>query len=71
MAAECINANRLLNVPIWAFHGALDTTMLLEKLQKMVDAVGHSVGTVKFIIHPKNGHDAWSDTYKKFTVFWQ
>jgi len=63
------NAARLVNVPVWAFHGAKDTTVLLEESVKMVDAVNHSNGKAKLTVYPENSHDAWSDTYRNPEVF--
>ena len=63
------NAARLVNVPVWAFHGAKDTTVLLEESVKMVDAVNHSKGRAKLTVYPENSHDAWSDTYANYEVF--
>jgi predicted peptidase len=63
------NAARLVNVPVWAFHGAKDTTVLLEESVKMVDAVNHSKGKAKLTVYPENSHDAWSDTYRNPEVF--
>lgn len=63
------NAARLAHVPIWAFHGALDQTVLPEESQKMVDAVNRRGGDAKLTIYPNNGHDAWSDTYGDPAVF--
>lgn len=63
------NASRLVNVPVWAFHGAKDTTVFLEESIKMVDAVNCSKGKAKLTVYPENGHDAWSDTYRNPEVF--
>ena len=63
------NAGRLVNVPIWAFHGAKDTTVLLEESIKMVDAVKCHGGDAKLTVYPENGHNAWSDTYADPEVF--
>ena len=63
------NAGRLVNVPIWAFHGAKDTTVLLEESIKMVDAVKCHGGDAKLTVYPENGHNAWSDTYSNPEVF--
>ena len=58
------NADRLKNVPVHAFHGALDTVVFPEESRKMVDAVNKSGGNAKLTIYPENDHDAWSDTYR-------
>ena len=63
------NAQRLVNVPVWAFHGAKDTTVFKEESIKMVDAVNKCGGNAKLTIYPENGHDAWSDTYNSQEVF--
>jgi len=63
------NAGRLVNIPIWAFHGEQDTTVFLEESAKMVDAVNRRGGNAKFTVYPYNGHDAWSDTYSNWEVY--
>jgi len=63
------NAARLINVPIWAFHGEKDTVVEVEESIKMVDAVNKCGGCAKITIYPENQHDAWSDTYNNIEVF--
>lgn len=63
------NAARLRDIPIWAFHGAKDKTVLLEESQKMVNAVNAKGGSAKLTVYPDNAHDAWSDTYSNWEVF--
>lgn len=63
------NAGRLINVPVWAFHGAKDTTVLPEESVKMVDAINKLGGKAKLTIYQENGHDAWSDTFSNYNVF--
>ena len=63
------NAGRLANVPVWAFHGAKDTTVLLEESVKMVEAVKKHGGDAKLTVYPENKHDSWSDTYSNPEVF--
>ena len=63
------NAARLVNIPVWAFHGAKDTVIPVEESQKMVDAVNASGGNAKLTIYPENDHNAWSDTYSNPEVF--
>ena len=63
------NAERLVNVPIWAFHGAKDDTVFCEESEKMVEAVNKCGGKAKLTIYPENGHNAWSDTYSNPEVF--
>ena len=62
-------AYRLVNVPAWAFHGALDNVVNPEESIKMAAAVNNGGGNAKITIYPKNDHDAWSDTYSNREVF--
>jgi predicted peptidase len=50
-------------VPVWAFHGALDNVVLLRESRKMVDALRACGGRVRFTIYPNAGHDSWTRTY--------
>lgn len=63
------NAPRLINTPIWAFHGAKDPVVKVEESIKMVDAVNNSGGNARVTVYPDNLHDAWSDTYNNEEVF--
>lgn len=63
------DAARLVNVPVWAFHGGKDPTVFPEESQKMVNTVNKRGGNAKLTIYPENGHDAWSDTYANWEVF--
>ena len=63
------NSARLVNVPIWAFHGGKDTTVLPEESQKMVDSVNRHGGNAKLTIFPENGHNVWEDTFATKEVF--
>jgi dienelactone hydrolase len=55
------------NLPIWAFHGDADTTVPLEKSQRMVDAINACLPTpnplAKLTIYPNVAHDAWNGAY--------
>lgn len=53
------NAARLKNVPIWAFHGALDPAVLPEESIHMVAAVNDFGGNAKLTIYPDVAHEAW------------
>lgn len=63
------NAARLVNVPVWAFHGGKDPTVLVDESEKMVAAVNHNGGSARLTIYPDAGHDAWSSTYSDPEVF--
>jgi len=63
------NAARLKHIPARAFHGKLDSTVLVEESEKMVDAICRSGGDAQLTVYPENGHDAWTDTYRNPEVF--
>jgi len=53
----------LKKVPIWAFHGAKDNVVPLERSQELVDVLGRNKGNIRFTIYPDAGHDSWTETY--------
>lgn len=63
------DAGRLKNVPVWAFHGALDDTVFVEESIKMVRAVNNCGGNARLTIYPESNHNAWSETYANDEVF--
>ena len=63
------NAARLKAVPVWAFHGAKDKTVLVEESIKMVEKVNAAGGNAKLTVYPDNFHDAWTDTYTNPEVY--
>ena len=63
------NASRLVNIPVWGFHGGKDATVLPQESEKMVNSVNRNGGNAKLTIYPENTHDAWSDTYSNPEVF--
>ncbi len=63
------NAARLVNVPIWAFHGGKDRTVNVEESIKMVNAVNARGGSARLTVYPDLAHNAWSDTYSNPEVY--
>jgi len=57
------NAGRLVNVPVWAFHGALDDTVFPAESEKMVNAINAAGGNAKLTVFPDAGHNAWTPAY--------
>lgn len=54
----------LQNLPVWAFHGAMDPAVPLEESERMVEALERAgVKDVKLTVYPEAGHDAWTETY--------
>jgi len=63
------NAERLIDIPIWAFHGQMDNVVSVEESKKMVDSVNNIGGNAQLTIYPENGHDAWSNTYNNEAIY--
>ena len=63
------NASRLVNVPVWAFHGAKDDTVYVQESIWMTEAINRCGGQAKLTIYPENGHNSWSDTYTNPEVY--
>lgn len=57
------NAARLKNIPIWAFHGALDEVVLPEESIKMVRAVNKSGGKAQITVFANADHNAWDAAF--------
>lgn len=53
------SAARLKSLPVWAFHGALDNTVLPGETVNMVRAINRNGGNAKITIFPHADHNAW------------
>lgn len=62
-------AERLKHLPIWIFHGALDTVVEPAHSQKMYDALKKVGGNPRFTLYPDAKHDSWTVTYDD-PAFW-
>ena len=56
-------ACNLKNTPVWAFHGAQDQVVPLQRSEEMVNALKKCRGDVKLTVYPQAGHDSWTETY--------
>ena len=57
-------APKLVNIPIWAFHGGKDNIVPMRKSEEMVKAIEAAGGTkAKLTVYPEAGHDSWTKTY--------
>ncbi len=54
---------RFKHLPTWAFHGAKDLGVPVERSQEMIDAMTKYGGTPKLTIYPEAEHDSWTETY--------
>ncbi|GAB5536609.1 MAG: prolyl oligopeptidase family serine peptidase [Rubricoccaceae bacterium] len=51
------------DVPIWAFHGALDTVVPPVRSEEMVNRLERCDGDVQYTLYPEANHDSWTETY--------
>ena len=62
-------ARALSRVPIWAFHGARDSVVPLQRSREMVRAVCNCGGRVRFTVYPEVEHDSWTATYDNPEIY--
>lgn len=52
------------HLPVWAFHGAKDSTVPLEETTRLVEALKKAGNEqVKLTVYPEAGHDSWTEAY--------
>ena len=56
---------RLPEIPIWIFHGALDTLVPPQESREMISRLGSNAAYTEF---PTANHNAWDPTYSGTTV---
>ncbi len=61
--SEPVFAGRLKDLPVWAFHGALDTVVPVSESERMVAAINKAGGQARLTIYPQANHDSWTATY--------
>ena len=63
-------AEKMLEVPIWCFHGAKDPTVPLSGSTDMIEAIKKTGGEkTELTIYPEAGHDSWTATYDNPKVY--
>ena len=63
------NVERLIHVPVWAFHGADDSTVSVQESICMVDAVKKAGGTARLTILENTGHNSWDYAFGNKELF--
>lgn len=56
-------AERLKDLPVWAFHGSKDEVVHPRESKLMVQAVKAAGGTARLTMYPGVGHDSWTQAY--------
>jgi predicted peptidase len=54
----------LVHLPIWIFHGALDSVVPVAESIKLADELKALGGNVRLTIYPDAKHDSWTRTYE-------
>ncbi|PEN14239.1 phospholipase [Longibacter salinarum] len=67
--ADPLRAPSLVDVPVWAFHGAQDTVIPAEQSKTMVDAIRSVDGEAKLTIDPDAAHEVWTDVYRGTEIY--
>jgi predicted peptidase len=63
-AGDPADADKLKQLPIWAFHGTEDQAVPIQKSKEMVEAITKSGGTkVRFTSLEHIGHNSWEAAY--------
>ena len=55
--------DRIVHLPVWAFHGALDDAVPIAADRETVEALKAAGGHVRFTVYPDVGHNAWDPAY--------
>lgn len=62
------NAERIKNIPVWAFHGAEDDIIDCRDSERIVKAVNDCGGNARLTLYPGKGHEIWCETYSNRDV---
>jgi len=60
---------QLKNMPIWAFHGAMDNVVPIEKTTRIIQALKKVGSNPKLTIYPDANHDSWTATYNNPALY--
>jgi predicted peptidase len=58
-------AARLKDIPIWAFHGAKDEAVNVERSRRMIAAVRQAGGQPRYTEYPDEGHTIWEKVFRE------
>lgn len=62
--ADLKTAEKVKNIPLWVFHGALDTVVLPSRSRNMVKAIQQAGGSPKYTEYSNVYHGSWKPAYK-------
>ena len=59
------NASKIVNTPIWAFHGDNDKAVNVSRSRNMIKAIKKQEGNPKYTEYKGVGHGSWVNAYKE------
>ena len=62
-------AQRLISLPTWVFHGADDEVVPPEESEKMVRALQKAGSKAKLTVYPDVGHNSWARAYAEDDLY--
>lgn len=62
-------AEKLVHIPVWAFHGKLDKVVLPSRSVNMISAIKNAGGNPKFTLYPDVGHGSWHNAFSELELF--
>jgi predicted peptidase len=62
-------AATIAHLPVWAFHGALDPLVPLERSREMVDALRACGGEARLTVYKDTEHDSWTRAYAESQLY--
>lgn len=57
------DAQPLVGMPIWVFHGAKDQVVPISESEEIVAALREYGAGIRFTVYPDAGHDSWTAAY--------
>jgi predicted peptidase len=60
---------RMKEVPVWIFHNARDERVSVGRAKRLAREVEACRGEAKLTIFPTDGHDAWTETYRRKDLY--
>ena len=68
---DASRVSAIVNIPIWAFHGARDKVISVNESRRMINALKRAGGHPRYTEYPDAGHDVWTRAFaEKDLVEW-
>ena len=64
-AGDPAKAAKVVNLPIWCFHGGADTTVNVDYARRMIAALRKAGGKPKYTEYPGVGHDSYRNAFRE------